>query len=166
MPERWDRIKHVVTEEEVRKAYNRAMDSMARLNRTAAILMHKYNAHAATDVTGFGILGHAQNLVKNQRSEVSFVISNLPILASMSGVAKACGNMFQLHAGFSAETSGGLLICLARDQAAHFITEIERLEGYQAWVVGTVESGNRTARLIDKPRIIEVPGTERDGELW
>ncbi|ODM87923.1 Selenide, water dikinase [Orchesella cincta] len=64
MPERWDRIKHVVTEEEVRKAYNRAMDSMARLNRTAAILMHKYNAHAATDVTGFGILGHAQNLLR------------------------------------------------------------------------------------------------------
>ena len=51
-PERWNRIKLVVSEEDVRKAYQRGMDSMARLNRTGARLMHKYNAHGATDVTG------------------------------------------------------------------------------------------------------------------
>lgn len=33
-PERWNRIKLVVSEEDVRKAYQRAMDSMARLNKT------------------------------------------------------------------------------------------------------------------------------------
>lgn len=33
MPERWNRIKLVVGEEDVRKAYNRSIDSMARLNR-------------------------------------------------------------------------------------------------------------------------------------
>lgn len=58
--------------------------------------MHKYNAHGATDVTGFGLLGHAQNLAKNQKNEVSFVIHNLPIIAKMAAVAKACGNMFHL----------------------------------------------------------------------
>ena len=58
--------------------------------------MHKYNAHGATDVTGFGLLGHAQNLAKNQKHEVSFVIHNLPIIAKMAAVAKACGNMFHL----------------------------------------------------------------------
>ena len=65
------------------------MDSMARLNRTASRcpwktkakeirilpfistrLMHKYNAHAATDITGFGLLGHAQALARNQKAEV------------------------------------------------------------------------------------------------
>ena len=51
------RIKLVVSEEDVRKAYQRSMDSMARLNRIGARLMHKYNAHGATDVTGFGLLG-------------------------------------------------------------------------------------------------------------
>lgn len=98
---------------------------MARLNRTgiffshiaptnlpifrfilAARLMHKYNAHAATDVTGFGLLGHAQNLAAHQKNEVSFVIHNLPVIAKMAAVAKACGNMFQLLQGLSAETSG------------------------------------------------------------
>ena len=72
----------------------------------AARLMHKYNAHGATDVTGFGLLGHAQNLAKHQKNEVSFVIHNLPVIAKMSAVAKACGNMFQLLQGHSAETSG------------------------------------------------------------
>ena len=78
-----------MSEEDVRKAYQRAMDSMARLNRTASRcsymakvflnwllvtffprLMHKYNAHAATDITGFGLLGHAQALARNQKAEV------------------------------------------------------------------------------------------------
>jgi selenide,water dikinase len=166
MPERWNRIKLVVSEEDVRKAYNRGMDSMARLNRNAARLMHKYNAHGATDVTGFGLLGHAQNLAKNQKAEVSFVIHNLPVIAKMTAVAKACGNMFQLLQGLSAETSGGLLICLPREQAAAYCKEIEKQEGYQAWIIGIVEKGNRTARIIDKPRVIEVPSKEKEGELW
>merc|ERR1711922_95650 len=99
------RIKLVVSEEDVRKAYQRSMDSMARLNRIGARLMHKYNAHGATDVTGFGLLGHAQALARNQKNEVSFVIHNLPVIAKMAAVAKACGNMFQLLQGHSAKTS-------------------------------------------------------------
>lgn len=68
--------------------------------------------------------------------------------------------------GLSAETSGGLLICLPREQAAAYCKDIEKQEGYQAWIIGIVEKGNRTARIIDKPRVIEVPAKEKDGELW
>lgn len=68
--------------------------------------MHKFQAHAATDVTGFGLLGHANNLAAQQRNEVAFVIHNLPILAKMAAVSKACGNLFNLVQGTSAETSG------------------------------------------------------------
>jgi selenide,water dikinase len=164
--DKWNRIKLIVSEEDVRKAYQRSMDSMSRLNKTAAKLMHKYNAHGATDVTGFGLLGHAQTLAKHQKNEVSFVIHNLPVIAKMASVAKACGNMFQLLQGHSAETSGGLLICLPREQAAAYCKDIEKVEGYQAWIIGIVEKGNRTARIIDKPRVIEVPAKEKDGELW
>ena len=59
--------------------------------------MHKYNAHAATDVTGFGILGHAQNLARNQKNAVSFVIHNLPIIAKMPNVAKVTFQLFYLN---------------------------------------------------------------------
>ncbi|CAM2109902.1 unnamed protein product [Caretta caretta] len=105
-PERWNKIKLVVSKEDVELAYQEAMFSMAMLNRTAASLMHTFNAHAATDITGFGILGHAQNLAKQQRSEVSFVIHNLPIIAKMAAISKACGNRFGLLQGTSPETSG------------------------------------------------------------
>lgn len=74
--------------------------------RAAAALMHKYQAHAATDVTGFGLLGHANNLAKQQISEVAFVIHNLPIIAKMAAVSKACGSLFNLVQGTSPETSG------------------------------------------------------------
>jgi len=165
-PDRWNRIKLVVSEDDVRKAYHRAMNSMARLNRTAARLMSKYNSHGSTDVTGYGLLGHANNLAKIQKNEVGFVIHNLPVIAKMAAVSKACGNMFGLMQGTSAETSGGLIIALPREQAAAFCKDIEKQEGYQAWIIGIVEKGNRTARIIDKPRVIEVPAKDRDGELW
>lgn len=78
----------------------------------AAGLMHKFQAHAATDVTGFGLLGHANNLAAQQRNEVAFVIHNLPIIAKMTAISKACGNAFSLVQGMSAETSGIKLLLL------------------------------------------------------
>jgi len=68
--------------------------------------MHKYNAHGATDVGGYGLLGHANNLANIQKNEVGFVIHNLPVIAKMAAVSKACGNMFGLLQGHAAETSG------------------------------------------------------------
>ncbi|CAF4227304.1 unnamed protein product [Rotaria socialis] len=165
-PDRWNRIKSVVTEDEVRKGYKRAMSCMARLNRTGGKLMHKYNAHACTDVTGFGLLGHAENLAKYQKNEVSFVIHNLPIIAKMATITKACNDMFSLLQGKSAETSGGLLVVLPHEQAAAFCKDIEAQEGYRAWIIGVVEKGDRTAKIVDKPRIIEVPEKDTEGELW
>lgn len=86
----------------------------------AAGLMHTFNAHAATDITGFGILGHAQTLARQQRSEVSFVIHNLPVLAKMAAVSKACGNMFGLMHGTCPETSG---VCWHGSVALSFTPE-------------------------------------------
>lgn len=59
--------------------------------------------------------------------------------------------------------SGGLLVCLPREQAAKFCSEMKSCgAGGQgpvggAWIIGIVEKGDRRARIIDKPRIIEVP---------
>lgn len=59
--------------------------------------------------------------------------------------------------------SGGLLVCLPREQAAKFCSEMKnQSSGGQgpaggAWIIGIVEKGDRRARIIDKPRIIEVP---------
>jgi len=165
-PTMWQKVKMVVTEDDVKKSYSRAVSVMRRLNLGAAKLMHKYKAHAATSIGGFGVLGHAMALARCQKDEVSFVIHNLPVIAKMASVAKARGQMFPLTQGLVCELSGGLLICLPREQAAAFCKEIENQEGSQAWIIGIVEKGDRMARIIDKPRVIEVPFKDKEGELW
>ena len=154
--DKWSKVKDVVTEDQVKAAYRQGMMSMARLNLTGAKLMHKYKAGAATDVTGFGILGHAKNLAENQVDEVFFRIHTLPIIRNMVGVARAVGNMFQLVQGYSAETSGGLLMTLDKEAAPAFIKEIQELEECDAWIIGDVVTGVRGAEITDNPTIIEV----------
>jgi selenide,water dikinase len=47
-----------------RDAYYLATESMGTLNMNASGLMNKHKCHGATDITGFGIKGHADNLVQ------------------------------------------------------------------------------------------------------
>lgn len=68
--------------------------------------MRQYNAHGATDVSGYGLLGAAQSLVKAQTNEVDFVIHNLPVIAKMNSINKVVGSVFNLNQGISPETSG------------------------------------------------------------
>jgi selenide,water dikinase len=146
-PKWWDKVKDVVTIEQVEEAYTAAMYSMARLNKTGARLMHSNGAHGATDVTGFGLLGHAQNLASAQKAAVSFRIHSLPVLDHMDKVASTMagrGLDFKLKEGLSAETSGGLLVCLPKDKASLFCNEIEECDGIPAWIIGDVVSGTCT----------------------
>lgn len=158
-PKRWSTIENVVTREDVLTAYRAAELSMARLNRTGARLMRKYNAHAATDVTGFGIKGHAENLVKHQSAGVSFRIHTLPIFAHMAEIARTsakAGLDFKLFDGFSAETSGGLLVCLPRDSAEAFCQEMQDIDKVPAWIIGDVIEGSGEVTLADS-KVVSVP---------
>lgn len=142
--------------EDIELAYAEASFNMRRPNKKAATLMRHFNARGATDVGGYGILGHAQTLAKYQANDVKFVIHNLPVIAKMSTVAKSSGNLFQLLQGFSAETSGGLLIAFPREQAAAFCRAMDNQDGNPAWIIGVVDVGDRTATMSPKPRVIEV----------
>jgi len=155
--ERLNRVKMIINEDEIVKAFEKAVTSMTRLNKDAACLMRKFRAHAATDVAGYGILGHAQTLARVQRFPVTMTIHNLPVISKMAAVSRACGGVFGVTTGRGPETSGGLLIAIGREDAAAFCKEIERVEGHPAWIVGVVEKGDGTARVIDRPRIIDIP---------
>ena len=61
---------------------------------------------------------------------------------------------------------GGLLIVFPREDGASFAKKMEQVDGLQAWIVGVVQKGTRTARVIDKPRVIEVPMKDKEDELW
>lgn len=147
----------VTDEKQAQLAMHKAVESMGRLNRNAAKLMIKYGAHAATDVTGFGILGHAQNLSENQQAEVGLEIHTLPTIAGMPAVGDACGVEFKLREGYSAETSGGLMICMPAEHSAAFIEEYKKIDAQDAWEIGrVVQSADRKSCITEDCKILEV----------
>merc|ERR1719361_1754226 len=121
----------------VNRMTNIGKGSMMKLNRNAASLMisdrYKRYVHGATDVTGFGLLGHARNLSIHQHantrngglSGIRLVINRLPILKYADTINQRFNGMFKLDLGLSAETSGGLLI-MVRDKkvAEDFVDEL------------------------------------------
>jgi selenide,water dikinase len=78
---------------------------MLRLNRAGARAMRAHRAAAATDITGFGVLGHARNLARSQRARVRLVLERLVVLRDAPLLA-ADNRYFGLLEGRSAETSG------------------------------------------------------------
>lgn len=119
----------VVSEEEAENMMHDAVCSMSRLNKDGGSLMVKHHAHAGTDVTGFGILGHAQNLMDNQAAEVGMEIHTLPCIANTVKVEQSGVLDFRLVKGYSAETSGGLMICMPEEDAVAYCRELEGLDG-------------------------------------
>lgn len=151
-----------------------AVRSMSKLNRFAGKLMSRHNAHAATDVTGFGILGHAQNLMDNQIAKCGVELHTLPCIANTLKVNDKVMN-FRLRDGFSAETSGGLLICMTESDALAYCTELKQIEtaaynynnsdvynekinaDFGPWIIGrVVENTDRKATITENAVYLEV----------
>lgn len=109
-----------LSEAETWRLYKVASASMARLNRSAAGALMRHCALAATDVTGFGLRGHLLSLAELQSRALVFVVRRLPVLRGALAVDAASGGAFGLRKGFSAETSGGILAVLPRENAAVF----------------------------------------------
>ena len=118
---------------------------MVTLNVVGARLIQKYKAHACTDVTGFGILGHANYLAQAQKSNVTFVLNKFPVYKNLIKIEHKVQD-FKLMQGYAAETSGGLLICLPENKYKQFMQELEN-EGIKSWEIGYVREGNKTAVL-------------------
>jgi len=159
-PERIEQLS--IDRAQIKEAYNDCTVAMMTLNKNAAKLMQKYGAHGATDVTGFGILGHANNLAQCQIEEVDFVLESLPFLKNMVKADKEAGDVFKVTNGYAAETSGGLLLALPAEKAAEFQAELKSLDGHDSWIVGRVVPGSRSARMIDDLKLLEVATDEND----
>ena len=143
-----------LNETELSDLYLRATEYMGRLNRTASLAMLEHGATSSTDIAGFGLLSHAQNLASIQIENVDFRIDSLP---SFQGVNELGDLIEGLRTGseFSSETSGGLLISLPETTVENFIQTLQE-QGENAWVVGRVEPGKRQASLSSEIELIEV----------
>jgi selenide,water dikinase len=142
---------------------------MARLNRAAAEAMVEAGAHAATDVTGFGLVGHASEMADASGVTVEITVGDVPVVeGALSVIEKglAPGGLFSNQHYYSAmvesrtaangrtvelmydpQTSGGLLIALPPGALRAFEDTL-REKGEESWVVGrVVERGDRAVVL-------------------
>ena len=140
----------------------RVTQLMAALNRNAAEVMNKYRAHACTDITGFGLLGHLAEMIVGSGCGLELDAKNIPILPEAIDYA----TMGLLPAGafknkefrepmvefsssvdplmrdllFDPQTSGGLLICLDRDEADKLVDELNQKGIDESAIIGEVIS--------------------------
>lgn len=152
--EKWKKLKGILDENSFFDSFENAIQQASRLNKIGANLMQKYNANCATDVTGFGIMGHAENLVEAQKKNLNFRIHTLPIFNTTYSIDQNFN--FNLIKGYSAETSGGLFLCLPSENAEKFIEEIEQIDNSPAWIIGDVEEGNNKVIFEKDLEILEV----------
>lgn len=135
--------KEFLTIEEAETMMYTAVRSMSKLNRFGSKLMIRHNAHAGTDVTGFGILGHAQNLMENQIAEIGCELHTLPCIANTLKINDTVMN-FQLREGYSAETSGGLLISMTESDAHAYCAELRKIEAEAYKYNNSISSSSST----------------------
>jgi selenide,water dikinase len=143
-----------------------AVASMLKLNRHASHLAREAGAHALTDVTGFGIVGHALEIADHSGVEAVLQASRLPLLPgaldyATAGVDFGGVNRNRNHLGarargveaqpdamqrllFDPQTSGGLLMAVAPEAAEALVHRL-RADGYDAAVVGCVREGSGLA---------------------
>jgi len=110
---------------------------MIRLNRNGARAMRDHGASAGTDITGFGVLGHARNLAQSQVARVRLQLDTLVVLRHTPLLASD-NTYFGLLEGRSAETSGGLLVCIDEENADAFCAAVSAADGTPCWRVGRV----------------------------
>jgi selenide,water dikinase len=140
-----------------------AVASMTTLNAGAARAMLATGVHAATDVTGFGLLGHLHNLAEASGVAASIDVAALPLLdgardlAGRGAVAGGTKRNLQSAAAFTtfdagvaevdrvlvadAQTSGGLLVAVAPDRVAALVDALRAAGTPAAAVIGRLAAG-------------------------
>jgi selenide,water dikinase len=157
----------ILSEEEL----DRLMNVMATLNNVAGEAMENYDVNACTDVTGFGLLGHASEVAKG--SNVGMVIENskVPILPRTRELAEAgivpggtkanhswLSDSVQYEDGIDevdqwilcdAVTSGGLLISVSEEHASSLLNELLE-KGVEAAEIGYVTADHSSVIKVVK----------------
>ncbi len=144
-------------------AIREAVRLMSTLNRAAAEAMLAVGVHAATDVTGFGLLGHLRNLAAASNCAATVWLDQVPVIEAAWGYVRAGITPGGTHANWrflgdwaaygegvdkeaqlvlcDAQTSGGLLIAVEDRLAARLVDELCARGTPCAEIVGRLESG-------------------------
>lgn len=144
-----------------------AIASMLRSNAAAADVARQAEAGAATDVTGFGLLGHLRSLAETSQVDVEVEVAAVPVLPGVSDIVTRghvpggtgrnlawAGELLDrgtvsdgvLTILADPQTSGGLLFSARPDAAAAAVSAL-RATGHDAAVVGRAQQGTGRTRL-------------------
>jgi selenide,water dikinase len=137
-----------------------AIQSMSALNKIAAELMLELGVHACTDITGFGLVGHASHLIQEGKIGLEFDFSSLPVLPGTfdflkkkvypggldrnrdyySSQVEFKGQIPEYRRAvlFDPQTSGGLLVSLAPEAAEKLVKGLQEKGVSQAAIIGRV----------------------------
>ncbi len=142
------------------EAEAQAMAVMTELNKAAAESLEGFAVHAVTDITGFGLLGHALEMAQGSKVQMTLYASRVPVLQAAReyaalGLVPAgtfanrnfCEKSLKIAAGLDplaldlcadAQTNGGLLIAVAGDQAQDLLARLHQAGVTAAAVIGEV----------------------------
>lgn len=164
------------------QAVEGAARSMAALNRIASELMVALGAHACTDVTGFGLVGHLCHIVRESGVTAEVWWDALPLLPDVWDYAKAGilsgaaeRNRSFAGAAFSAEevpeealsvicdaqTSGGLLVALAPEAAHEYVARLHAAGVAEAAIVGAVAAKSEGKIIVIRREGSAMAGMEK-----
>lgn len=146
------------------------VNQMAQLNKGPAELMVKHNCHSATDITGYGLLGHTLEMAEASDVTIridSAVVPMMPQALELAdagmipGGAETNREYVMDHVTiandvadnlkvvlYDPQTSGGLLIALAEKDADAFAEELERSNQF-GWMIGVVEPYENYRIVVD-----------------
>ncbi len=151
--------KGLLTDDQVKQV----TETMSMLNRPAAEALKKYHPHAVTDVTGFGLLGHAYEMASGSNVSFTIELDQVPLLPGTRALAKQNimpGGSRENHAWLKDKvsfadtrisevdqlilsdsiTSGGLLISLSEDEAISYVEDMKKHYNIEATIIGEVVS--------------------------
>ncbi len=137
-----------------------AIQSMVQSNRLGAECLIAHHAHACTDVTGFGLLGHLVEMVRASDADVELSLAAIPFLEGAESTVRAgivsslqpqnlrlrraianleeAGRNPRTPLIFDPQTAGGLLASVPADRAEECVETLRRLGYARAAVIGQV----------------------------
>jgi selenide,water dikinase len=142
------------------EAEKQVIDVMVTLNNKAAEVMSTYSVHACTDITGFGLLGHALEMARASKVTISIEVHKVPVLSEVLDHAglglipagsyanrnfcashvREVGSIDPIYLDIiaDAQTSGGLLIALASNEVEQALWDLKVAGIQEAVLIGHV----------------------------
>ena len=148
-----------------------AVKTMTHLNRGAAEAMNSIGVHACTDVTGYGLLGHLLEICQASEVSATLEFNTIPIIEGVYELAQKGfvpgGTMQNMeyvssHVNFSknisheqqyilsdAQTSGGLLISIAKEKAQDLQSLLNENGCLTSSIIGNVHNTAEFSIYVD-----------------